>query len=157
MIDLTELKKLVEYDPLTGVFYWRDNRGGILKGTEAGSLHGTGYIYIRINKVAYLAHRLAWFYVTGEWPKFQIDHKNRVRSDNRFENLGDLSGSLNCLNRKPRKGSRSGVTGVSWKSRDGKWMVYVERNKIRVNLGSYSDLEKAKQVRADYLRSVKGA
>lgn len=152
MIILVELKKLLTYHKSTGKFYWKNDRGGICKGTEAGSLHGTGYVYIRINKKAYLAHRLAWFYVTGQWPEFQVDHKNRVRSDNRFKNLGDLSGSKNCLNRKPRKGSRSGVTGVAWKSRDNKWMVYVEQNKVRVNLGTYTDLDEAKKVRADYIK-----
>lgn len=152
MILLEELKKLLTYDPGTGKFYWVEKRGGIEAGAEAGHGHGLGYIYIRINKVAYLAHRLAWFYVTGEWPKHQIDHVNKMRGDNRYENLRDATRSENCVNRVPRRGSKSGVTGVGWDNRSGKWMAYVERNKKRVNLGKFAGLPEAVQAREDYLK-----
>ncbi|MFW4291481.1 HNH endonuclease [Salmonella enterica subsp. enterica serovar Paratyphi C] len=46
-----------------------------------------GYIRIYINKKWYLAHRLAWLYVTGKWPINVIDHINRNKADNRFINL----------------------------------------------------------------------
>lgn len=151
MITQAALKKLLRYDKKSGKFYWRQDRGGISKGTEAGSGHNQGYIYIRVNKVAYLAHRLAWLYVKGVWPDFQIDHKNRIRSDNRWLNLMDLTHSQNAINRKPRKGSKSGVTGVGWNTRDGVWMAYVERNKQRTNLGAYTTVEAASEARKKYL------
>ena len=55
-------------------------------GDIAGCLVKTGYRQIKIGNTAYLAHRLAWFYVYGEWPE-QLDHINRIKTDNRLDNI----------------------------------------------------------------------
>jgi len=57
-----------------------------------------GYIFIKINKKRYSAHRLIWLYVYGKWPDGVIDHKNGVGTDNRLENLRDCSVMENALN-----------------------------------------------------------
>jgi len=109
MISLEELKNLLSYDPDTGVFHWLKRRRGVRKNLEAGNKND-GYIIIRIFGKNYYAHRLAWFYVTGEWPKEQIDHENKDGFDNRWDNLRELNNRKNNLNK--HKQPKSGFHGV---------------------------------------------
>ena len=103
-----KLKELLHYDPETGVFTWRVRTSkSVHIGDLAGCL-GNGYVLIRLCSVLYLAHRLAWLYMEGRWPVDQTDHKNGIRSDNRWENLREASGSLNQQNQ--RKAHKSGTT-----------------------------------------------
>ena len=87
---LNALKELLDYNPITGVFTWRVNRGGMKVGSEAGCINkSTGYRVIEINGKPYKAHQLAWFMTYGEWGKdgYDLDHFNNVRADNRLVNL----------------------------------------------------------------------
>lgn len=105
--DLTaqRLRSLLTYDPDAGTFTWRVDRGGGARhGDIAGSSDQTGYVRIWIDRNRYLAHRLAWLYVHGEWPKHHLDHKNRDRSDNRISNLRQASPTQNAINRKLPQG-----------------------------------------------------
>lgn len=92
-VTLERLKEVLDYNPETGVFVWKEklNRRGSdgtrgNKGAIAGR-KSNGYIYIGINKKAYLAQRLAWFYMIGEWPKWILRFKDEDRSNIRFTNL----------------------------------------------------------------------
>ena len=99
-LDATMLRKLLEYDPETGLFTNLIRRGPrSLEGTIAGSLMCNGYIELMLNGSHYKASRLAWLYMTGEWPKYEIDHINRIRHDNRWDNLRDVSHKDNLTNR----------------------------------------------------------
>ena len=71
MIEHSYLKEILFYDPLTGHFIWKVDKGSNkIKGKIAGNLDkSTGYIRIQINKKRYLSHVLAWFYMTGKWPE----------------------------------------------------------------------------------------
>lgn len=105
------------YDPLTGQFSYRHQCGRwgrIPAGTPCGIRMNTGYISIPIGYKKYLAHRLAWFYMTGEWPKEQVDHLNCIRDDNRWINLREATGAINTQNeRRPRSSNvRTGFLGV---------------------------------------------
>lgn len=66
---------------------------------------GRGWVNICFDGKTYAAHRLAWYYVTGEWPSMDIDHINRVRDDNRFANLRHISRAENLKNRAVRRDS----------------------------------------------------
>jgi hypothetical protein len=119
-----EVRRLLDYDPNTGVFTWRERRGGkASQGSAAGSPQTNGYIHILVHRRAYKAHRLAWLLMHGEWPQAQIDHKNRVRHDNRIANLRLASQSENSQNAARKKTNSTGVCGVSWYKRTGKWSV----------------------------------
>lgn len=101
-MDATTLRTLLDYNPLTGQFTWRVRAAHrIHVGDIAGVIcKSTGYRVIGINGVRHSAHRLAWLHVHGEWPAQNIDHINGDRSDNRIENLRDVSQQTNTLNRK---------------------------------------------------------
>ena len=99
MLTQAELKQLLIYDPVTGVFINRVTRNSqALIGNEAGTNHPDGYRHMKINHKCYLAHRLAWLYVHGEWPDGQIDHINGNRKDNRIENLRLVCNKQNSEN-----------------------------------------------------------
>lgn len=119
-----ELKGLLHYDPTTGVFRWRFGRGnGQTKPwSEAGCHNSYGYQVIMVNRKPYPAHRLAWLYMTGEMPDEQVDHKNLIRDDNRWDNLRNAAVSQNQWNTSLRSTNTSGIKGVYFDKRKQKWI-----------------------------------
>lgn len=103
LLTLAQLQARLHYDPTTGLFTWRVKQGKRGKGQLAGALNRTnGYVYIGLMHGEYLAHRLAWFYMTGRWPVADVDHINRHRDDNRWANLRGASRSENNKNKGDR-------------------------------------------------------
>lgn len=138
-----KLKEILNYNPETGLFTWAcdvGSGGRIKAGSVAGSKHKTrGYIVISYKKVRYQAHRLAWIYMTGEIPEEEIDHINHIRSDNRFVNLRGVNKPDNCKNKVMLKSNTSGVTGVSFDKKTGKWESHISVKNKKVYLGRYDD------------------
>ena len=133
-ITADELRSILHYDPLTGVFTRRESAGNRLAGSVAGSLSSQGYIRVWVLKRHYMAHRLAWLYVYGTWPKHDIDHINRNRSDNRIANLRDVTNQQNMCNAGDFSTNTSGRKGVYWDKRDSRWRACI------VNKGRYLSL-----------------
>src|SRR5690606_33911522 len=103
------LKQLLDYDPTTGIFTRRVSRGGMKKGSVAGFTSVKGYTVIGVDGKLYSAHRLAWLYVYGVMPR-EIDHRNRVKTDNSILNLREASRAMNNQNKVVgQKNSRSGL------------------------------------------------
>jgi hypothetical protein len=115
MLTVERLKEILHYDPLTGLFTWLVTVNYNAKaGSIAGTLNKSGYILIMIDRKSYRAHRLAFLYMTGEWPKNLVDHKPPgVKSDNRWENLREATYSQNACSRKTQEGTKSGLKGVT--------------------------------------------
>lgn len=113
MITQKRLRELLHYDPLTGVFTWRQsNSARALVGAIAGS-KARGYVWIRCDGQLCAAHRLAWLYMTGLLPKQEIDHKNGMKDDNRWSNLREATRKLNMQNeRRARINNKTGYLGV---------------------------------------------
>ena len=99
-MNVDRLHDVLHYDPLTGVFRWRVARGSRAAGDVAGGISGAGYRQIGIDGRYYQASRLAWLYTTGEWPDGEIDHKNGVHDDNRWDNLRDVTHTENNQNQR---------------------------------------------------------
>ncbi len=118
---------VLDYDPSRGIFVWKSRASNRIKvGQEAGSTHGSGYTQINVDGQNYLAHRLAWLYVHGEWPKHVIDHINGDRKDNRIENLRDVPHPINAQNiRRPMSTNTSGFLGVSWSRKDKSYVAHI--------------------------------
>ena len=128
------LREQLEYSPETGLFS-RDGR-------EVGSVNkALGYVSTSIDGVTYMAHRLAWLYVHGEWPAI-IDHINGDRTDNRLVNLRSSTSSINNQNRRTAsKRSKSGVLGVCWDR--GRWVAHIMTDRKRKNLGRFKTIDEA--------------
>lgn len=144
-ITAERLRELLSYDPETGTFRWNVTRGGT---GRAGSVAGcidetTGYRRICIDGRRYYAHRLAWFYMTGEWPVEEIDHRNTVRGDDRWENLREASHAGNRQNSGKRRTNTSGLKGVSWHAGASKWMAKIQVNGRQVYLGLFTNIDAA--------------
>lgn len=140
----TELRSVLDYDSETGVFKWRKrmNRKGHV-GAPAGTPDSKGYVQIRLYERAYKAHRLAWLHTYGVWPQLVIDHINGDRTDNRIANLRQATGSQNHANSRRYKNNTSGVKGVSWVERVGKWRAYIVVNRRQTHLGLFDNREDA--------------
>ena len=142
---------ILAYNPVTGVFTWRDNRAHrkAKAGDVAGGLNDKGYLIIRHNDKSYKAHRLAYLYVYGYMPEI-IDHKNRIKNDNKILNLREVASSQNSCNRNLSSANTSGVTGVSWNpQKGGRWVSRISVNGKRKHLGYYLEFDEAVKVRLD--------
>jgi hypothetical protein len=140
------LRDLVSYDSATGEFRWRIRRSqSVRAGDRVGYPVAStgGYWMTEICGKAYLLHRLAWLYISGNWPKDQIDHINGVRTDNRLANLREATHAGNCRNSKTRSDNRSGFRGVSWHPRTRKWQARICSNGGDIYLGIFDTPEAA--------------
>lgn len=139
------LRELIDYEPLTGVFkrrvvIWKVGHVG----QTIGHTNNQGRIEVSVDGKVYLAHRLAWLYMTGAWPKNQIDHKDGDPSNNAFDNLRDVTGTENMQNqRKARSNNIVGLLGVRKHYR--KWQASISVNGKAVFLGSFDTAEQAGQ------------
>jgi len=152
---IDDLRAILGYDRETGVITWKACPTGgqgavrVKPGTAANCHNAYGYIVIRINKVLYQASRIAWYLVTGAWPAGEIDHRNNIRDDNRFENLRVATRSQNNANRKSSVPNTSGFRGVT-KHRNG-WASYI---KIDGKLVSGPFRATAEEAHADYVEAA---
>ena len=138
------LRSVLHYEPETGIFTWKVSTAHSVKvGQASGCLDGHGYLRLRVCSRLYQAHRLAWLYVYGNWPKGQIDHINRNRSDNRIPNLRDVTNRQNQQNRSTNSDNTSGHPGVYWDKQSFKWRARIKHNQKLIHLGLFTDLEEA--------------
>ncbi|MCK5611166.1 HNH endonuclease [Candidatus Pacearchaeota archaeon] len=132
------LKELLHYDPKTGVFIWKKSTSNRVKiDSVAGSVSNDGYRLIKVDGKRYVASRLAWLIMEGYLPEHDMDHKNRIRNDDRWCNLRHASRQCNLRNAGISKNNKSGIVGVSWSKKYGVWVAQICINRKRVFLGQY--------------------
>lgn len=148
MLTQARLKEVLHYDPDTGKFTRLISSKPQYVGKLAGSLSGTGHVQIRIDGPHYYGHRLAWLYMTGNWP-IEIDHKNRIRDDNRWKNLRQVSHAENCRNQENFSNNTSGHTGVHWFKRDQMWIARIQVEGKRKFLGKFDSKDEAIEARKE--------
>lgn len=140
------LRDLVSYDEGTGSFTRLKNVRGSFAGPITPKPQSNGYVSIWVANGRYSAHRLAWLYVYGEWPRGEIDHINGVKDDNRISNLRDVARHENEINKAPRGLAKSGAVGVvraNWTIHKTTWYAQIKCNGKRYYLGSYPTVEEA--------------
>lgn len=139
-MDQKELKELLVYEPDTGLFRWAVSRKKASAGKVAGSIMDTGHVRIETGGVRYLAHRLAWLYMTGDWPAGWVDHKDGDPGNNQWQNLRLASPTQNNWNRKP---NASGLKGVSYVPRRKKWRAQIRVDGKKKEIGVFQTPEEA--------------
>ena len=147
-IELTQeyARSVLNYDPETGVFTWRQSGKGRKTGRMAGCLHRTlGSVQLQVGGKLYYAHRIAWLYMTGSWPKEHIDHIDGNPGNNAWKNLREATNGENMQNqRRCRKDNKSsGLLGVTWSKPAGRWAAQIQINGARKYLGLHDTPELA--------------
>lgn len=151
------LKEVLNYDPESGLFTWLcvpNNR--ITIGQIAGNIGIQGYVIIKVDRRLYRAHRLAWLYMTGQWPKAQIDHRDLNATNNSWANLREATRSQNCYNQGARTNNTSGYKGVSWHKASGKWTAQTRINGKAAHLGLFGTAELAHRAYIEAAREHHG-
>lgn len=159
-----ELRQLLRYEPETGKLFWRErNRTYFQSTTPAGkvrlwnemnagreaftSVDWSGHMYGRILGRHFSTHRVAWAIYYGAWPSGVIDHINGDPTDNRINNLRDVTPLENSRNGPLAPKNTSGVTGVYFNKKSQKWRAYIGLKNKQVNLGMFEDFETAAEAR----------
>lgn len=144
MITKERVRTLLDYDEITGVFKHKTTTTHKKIGDVAGFLHkGKGYRHICVDGTEYKEHRLIFMYMEGYFPK-EVDHKNRIKTDNRWSNLRAATRSINCTNQGLRHDNTTGVRGLSFNdaTKYKKWTVRMQRNKQKIHK-SFASKEEA--------------
>lgn len=107
-----KLLEYLRYNKTTGLFTWKKSTNSRIRvGSIAGNFNDV-YVRIVLFGVKYDAQRLAWFYVTGEWPTGLVDHKDRKKHNNRWVNLRDATHSQNQHNQSLDRSNSNGYPGT---------------------------------------------
>ena len=158
MLDQTTLHSLVHYDRESGIFTWRERKGTSKEikrwnTRQAGKEVGKNFTrkgYLRIDFLLngkqhrHEAHRLAWLYMYGEFPKLEIDHINRIKTDNRIVNFRLATRSQNAHNMAAHKRNKLGLKGIYWDKNREKFAVEITIRGKRRRLGRFENIEDAK-------------
>ncbi|MBP7541871.1 MAG: HNH endonuclease [Saprospiraceae bacterium] len=148
-----ELKKRLHYDPKTGIFTWiLSGSNKIKKGDIAGNTwinlnNNKKYYRIYFNGKLHYAHRIAWLYMHGSFPRDQIDHIDGNGLNNRIDNLREVNGFENHQNMRINSRNTSGITGVNWHKRSNKWQARIQVTKKVISLGLHYDFNNAVSAR----------
>ena len=159
-IDVEDLRKVISYFPCSGRFFWKVRSIDYFKtekdmntwntrfsGKETMlQIHNNGYMCGRVFGKNVYAHRAAFAIIKGFWPN-EIDHINGNKTDNRIENLRDVSHSQNHMNMPVRRGSISGQPGVS--KCKNRWYVRIMTPDGDKKIGIFDDLVDAIKARKD--------
>lgn len=136
MLSQSELKEILHYNPNTGIFTWlKTVNGRATKGSIAGN-SGNGYVRISYNKNRYWAHKLAFLYMEGHYPDSEVDHINRIKTDNSWNNLRIANVNENSQNKVLNVEKTSKFRGV--RKVNSKWRSNIKCNGVEYHLGYFN-------------------
>lgn len=157
--DLNLLQQRVAYNPETGELTWKPCGVELFKNHAGWARWHTkfankpvlkrsrGYVVVTVTvegKEQYImGHRLAWAFVTGEWPEKEIDHINTEKADNRFCNLREATNRENSTNKGLSIANTSGIKGVYLLKRTGRWHARIKKDKVMRHLGYFETAAQA--------------
>lgn len=153
---LQALKSSFSYDPETGLFTCINPLARRHFGKVAGTKRKDGYVRIGV-KIGgklkmYLAHRVAWAFHHGKWPTYFIDHKDKVKDNNRINNLRDVKKSVNVYNYSRGKRNQTGFRGVFIDTRRIPPRYYAVYSKT--HLGTFNSAEEASECYQEYVKNI---
>lgn len=127
MVTVERVRESLRYSPIVGVFEWKKAGRKVRVGGLAGAVvKSSGYVRIVLDGKPYPAHRLAWLYMTGEWPAHEVDHIDGDRSNNAWNNLRMATANTNGWNKRVMKTNRSGIKGLTQHPETGRWQARFE-------------------------------
>ena len=138
-----QVRNAFVYNKKTGLLVRRFSVGKAIAGKAATYKDRDGYLRVGFKGVLHATHRLIWFYVTGEWPKGDIDHINRIKDDNRWVNLRDVTRSENKQNQLAMKTNKCGVKGVYWCAARRKYEASIQHHGKNYYLGQFESIHDA--------------
>lgn len=153
---IDRVRQLFQYSPETGEFVVVVSTGTRYAGTLAGTTNSNGYRQISVDGRVWLAHRLAWLCLTGEWPEKQIDHIDGNKTNNSAANLRLSTGSQNCANRGCQSNSKSGIKGVWFVPKDNAWTAMIRTKRKGYHLGYFGTPEEASAAYAEAAKNMFG-
>lgn len=147
MLTRDRLAEVLTYDKDTGYFTRNYGSGGKAKGSVAGSTASHyGYVHICIDRKMYKAHRLAFLWMTGDFPVGEVDHLDGDRANNSWGNLREVTRSENSRNCCLRSDNNSGEVGVGYHKKRGQWRARIGHKHI----GWFRSKEEAVLARAQH-------
>jgi hypothetical protein len=153
---MTNFNEYLQYDQETGIITWIKNRGSRkVIGQIAGCITKMGYLTIVFKGKYYYAHRLAWYLHYGAWPTNHIDHINGIKTDNKINNLKDVTRSENQLNCKGHR--EKTVKYYTFHKKHNKWYVRAQINSKQKQLGCFDSEKLALQFIQDNIELFPGA
>lgn len=155
-----QLRELLDYDPETGVFRWRvTNSNRAVAGKEAGCIEtrrNTRYRTIPLRGRRYYAQRLAWLYMTGEWPEHIVDHRDGEGLNNRWENLRQATEAQNARNARRHRDNTTGLKGVHFNRQLGRFQANIHADGVSHHLGLFDTAEEAGEAYANAAQRLHG-
>ena len=152
------LKDVLSYNAETGIFTWNVNLRG--KAAKIGFVAGTpsirGSVHITVDGKKYLAHRLVWLYIYGEFPDDMLDHIDGNPLNNKITNLRECNNTQNGRNRLAQNNNTSGFKGVSWHKTRGKWRASITLHGKHHHIGHFDSAEKASSAYESYTKEIYG-
>ena len=148
------LRKLLRYEPETGKLFWRKRTPDMFKTEKAcrcwNTRHAGNETFSSVDKDGYLlgmifyrrlkSHRVIYAMAHGRWPKGQIDHIDGVKTNNKIENLRDVSPSQNARNMPLRTDNKTGISGITFHKRSKKWQCQLRDGGTDKYIGSFDTL-----------------
>lgn len=153
-ITQSELKNVIHYDDISGIFTWTKSLSKRAKqGSKAGSINSGGYIKIVIKNKGYRAHRLAFIYMLGKNPNNFVDHIDGNTLNNSWSNLREATHAENMQNiKKSYKNNKLGIVGVSM--HQGKYKAQIAINKKHIFIGLFDTKEDASNAYLKFKRKI---
>ena len=131
------IRELLFYDPDTGLLHWKIRKSGVRRNRVAGHIRKSGYIVLEINGKTLRSHRVAWFLYYGKWPENEIDHIDRNPSNNKIDDLRDVSHRVNMGNGKGHKAGRLVGARLATRNKTNPWEAQIHVDGKKVHLGYF--------------------
>lgn len=146
----------MNYDPDTGLFTWKTPGKARQMGRVLGTNDGEGWLQLQYQQKKVRLNVLAYFYMTGQWPDGLVDHINKDKTDNRWENLRVVTASQSQMNRGMHVTNKSGYKNISRKKNKDLWVVQIYKDRKKVVEKCFKHIDEAVAYRDEMLPLIHG-